>query len=117
MRTVILAVAAAVLAWGLPAGTAHADSFRCGNKLASEGDTVGEVVAKCGQPSEVEHKNILRPAIIWRDGRPLRVGDGDVEVAVDIWTYNLGPGKLMRRLRFEDGELVSVDTLGRGYLP
>jgi Protein of unknown function (DUF2845) len=29
--------------------------------------------------------------------------------------YNLGPSKLMRRLRFEDGKLVDIETLGYGY--
>lgn len=99
----------------LAAPWARADAFRCGNKLASEGDTTGEVVAKCGQPTDILNKTILRPAVIWRNGRPYQVGDGQVEVAVELWTYNLGPGKLMRRLRFEDGMLVEVETLGRGY--
>jgi hypothetical protein len=105
----------AALSVGLAPAVARADAFRCGTKLASEGDSVGAVVAKCGQPTEVVNKTILRPAVIWRDGRPWQVGDGQVEVTVEIWTYNLGPGKLMRRLRFEDGTLVEVDTLGRGY--
>jgi hypothetical protein len=101
---------------GLVAGpAARADAFRCGNKLATEGDTAGEVAAKCGDPSQVERKSIFRPAVIWVQGRPLQVGDGEVEVAVEIWIYNLGPGKLMRRLQFEDGRLVAVETLGRGY--
>jgi uncharacterized protein YvpB len=39
-----------------------------------------------------------------------------VEVRVEIWTYNFGPHKLMRRLRFDDGELVEIETLGYGYL-
>jgi hypothetical protein len=32
-----------------------------------------------------------------------------------LWTYNLGPSKLMVRLRFEDGLLVDVETLSHGY--
>jgi Protein of unknown function (DUF2845) len=100
---------------GLAPAVARADAFRCGSKLASEGDTLGQVVAKCGQPTDIVNKTILRPAVIWRDGRPWRVGDGQIEVVVEIWTYNLGPAKLMRRLRFEDGALVAIDTLGRGY--
>jgi uncharacterized protein DUF2845 len=109
---------ALVLAMALAgAGSAaRADTFRCGTSLAKDGDTIGHVLQKCGQPTEVQHKSIWRPAIVWRNGRPFRVGDGDVEVAVEIWTYNLGPNKLMRRLRFEDGTLVEVETLGYGYL-
>jgi uncharacterized protein YvpB len=39
-----------------------------------------------------------------------------VEIPVEVWVYNLGPNKLMRRLRFEDGLLVNVDELGYGYI-
>jgi hypothetical protein len=44
------------------------------------------------------------------------VGDGYTEVPVDIWVYNLGPNKLMRRIRFEDGVVVAIETLGYGYI-
>ena len=35
---------------------------------------------------------------------------------MEIWTYNFGPNKLMRRLRFVDGELQDIETLGYGYI-
>jgi hypothetical protein len=38
-----------------------------------------------------------------------------VPVPVETWTYNLGPQKLMRQLRFEDGVLVWIRTLEHGY--
>ncbi|MEP7314249.1 MAG: DUF2845 domain-containing protein [Pseudomonadota bacterium] len=94
-------------------GKAHA--FRCGNKLVVEGDTAGAVLAKCGQPTEVTHKSIQRPPIIWRNGRYLRVPGGNLEVTVEIWTYNLGSNKLMQRLRLEDGEVRQIENLGYGY--
>jgi hypothetical protein len=34
---------------------------------------------------------------------------------VEYWTYNLGPNKLMRRLRLEDGVVTEIETLGHGY--
>ena len=43
------------------------------------------------------------------------VGEDFIEVPVEIWLYNLGPNKLMRRLRFEGGYVVDIDTLGYGY--
>jgi hypothetical protein len=43
------------------------------------------------------------------------VGDSLIEIPVEIWIYNLGPSKLMRKLRFEDGVLVDIDTMGYGY--
>lgn len=92
-----------------------AEAFRCGNKLVVEGDTAGEVRAKCGQPTEVTRKSILRPPVIWRNGRPWRVPGGDLEVTVEFWTYNLGSNKFMQRLRLEDGEVKQIENLGYGY--
>ena len=43
------------------------------------------------------------------------VGEDAIEIIVEIWTYNLGPNKLMRQIRFEDGIVVDIDTLGYGY--
>ena len=40
---------------------------------------------------------------------------GEIEVPVETWIYNLGPNKLMRRIRFEDGIVVEIETLGYGY--
>ena len=42
-------------------------------------------------------------------------GDGYVEVPVEIWTYNFGPYKLLRRVRFVDGKVDEIETLGYGY--
>ena len=60
-------------------------------------------------------RSIPRRPVYWHRGRPFHLGDGLVEVPVETWTYNLGPHKLMRRLRFEDGIVVDIDTLGYGY--
>ena len=39
---------------------------------------------------------------------------GEEEVPVDVLIYDLGPNKLVRKLRFVAGELESVETLGHG---
>jgi hypothetical protein len=106
-----LATAAVIL---LASSPAHA--FRCGNKLVLEGDTRTEVRRKCGEPAEVTRKTILRTPVYWWHGQPIQVSSDLAEVPVEIWLYNLGPNQLMRRLRFEDGELVDIETLGYGYL-
>lgn len=95
--------------------TAWADSFRCGTRLVVEGTTRDQVTTWCGDPTDVQQRIILRPPVIWYYGRPMRVAGGDIEVFVETWTYNLGPNKLMRRLRIEDGEVVEIETLGYGY--
>jgi hypothetical protein len=37
------------------------------------------------------------------------------EVLIEQWTYNLGPRKLMRSIRLENGIVRDVDHLGYGY--
>jgi hypothetical protein len=34
---------------------------------------------------------------------------------VEVWIYNFGPNKLMQRIRFEDGVVVRIESLGYGY--
>lgn len=97
--------------------SAPAFAFHCGSKLVHEGDTRGQVRAKCGEPAEVEVRSILRRPVSWVGGTPIFAGTDFVEIPVEFWIYNFGPNKLMRRLRFEGGELVEIETLGHGYLP
>ena len=104
--TIALAAALAI------AGPAAADSMRCGSKLLTDGDPLDKVEALCGPPTRVERREILRPYYFYRRSLPIH---GAYEVSVEYWTYNFGPHKLMRRLRFEDGLLVDVETLTHGY--
>lgn len=114
-------IVAAVLWLALALGGAvapvdgHADALRCGGRLVSEGDTPAAVRAKCGEPSEVSRSARLKAPVIWRHGRPIRVGNEAIEVQVESWVYNLGPSRFMRRVRFEDDRVVSIETLGYGY--
>jgi len=48
-------------------------------------------------------------------GRFYSYGDGYVEIPVEIWTYNFGPYKLMRQIRFVDGVVDEIESLGYGY--
>jgi Protein of unknown function (DUF2845) len=106
-----------LLAFGLTfAAASPAYAFRCGSHLITEGDTRSEVAAYCGNPTEIDRRSsIVRQPLVWIRGRPFSVGNGLIEIPVEIWIYNLGPSKLMRRLRFEDGVLVDIDTMGYGY--
>jgi hypothetical protein len=107
----VIALASA-LSW---AGSASADSFRCGTKLITDGDSTDKVEALCGPPSSIQRREVLHGNTYYRNGRQYYGGYGVTEVLIEFWTYNRGPSKLMYRLRFEDGLLVDVDTLGHGY--
>jgi hypothetical protein len=110
------AVLASILTFALLGASPAFAAMRCGTKLVTEGDTRSEVALKCGEPTEVlPHKSVLRRPVIWRHGRPFFIGDDFIEIEVESWIYNLGPNKLMRRLRFEDGVLAEIETLGYGY--
>jgi Protein of unknown function (DUF2845) len=97
------------------AGPAAASTVRCGSRLVREGDTAADVRARCGAPTELTRSEIRQAPVIWREGRPYRVAGGDRLVPVETWIYNLGPNKFMRKLRIEDGIVVSIDTLGYGH--
>jgi hypothetical protein len=95
--------------------TAFADTMRCGSRLVSEGETRSAVQSKCGDPADVQTRTILRRPYYDFHGRIVYFGEGLVEVPVEIWTYNFGPYKLMRRVRFVDGLVDEIETLGHGY--
>ncbi len=111
-KTAATLALAALLLW---AGGAAADSFRCGTRLVSDGDSTDKVEALCGPPSNIQRREVLQRPIRWYRGRPYYTSFDLVAIPVELWTYNLGPHKLMRRLKFEDGLLVDVETLNHGY--
>jgi len=93
------------------------DSLRCGSRLVSVGDGKDKVRALCGDPSDVAFAGT-----VGRRGYPgtrqydySYFGPEWVEMPVEIWTYNLGSHKLLRKLRFVGDELVEIRTDGYGY--
>jgi len=91
-------------------------SMRCGSKLIDDGASRSEVAAKCGEPEEViTLRSVFRRPVIWSYGRPYFVGENFIEIPVESWIYNFGPNKLMRRVIFEGGYVVEIETLGYGY--
>jgi hypothetical protein len=108
-------LAQALLVALLATAPATADSLRCGTRLVTDGDSAAKVRALCGEPTEISRSEILRRPVVWIGGTPYYVSQDLVPVPVESWIYNLGPQKLMRQLRFEDGVLVRIRTLGHGY--
>jgi len=102
-----------VLVLGLCAlNTAYA--MRCGRNLVVEGDYIAEVIAQCGEPDSVQtHTEVVSRTLRF----PFRTLDTTeyIEIQVEEWIYNLGPSRFQQYLRFENGVLVEVKSLGRGY--
>jgi hypothetical protein len=97
----------------LPAGRAVADSLRCGSQIISEGDTIDEVLALCGEPVEKKRTWITRQPRYYLGNQEVPF-PGLEDVPVDLWTYDFGSSRLMRRIRFIAGTVDSIETLEHG---
>ncbi|KIP90466.1 MULTISPECIES: DUF2845 domain-containing protein [Pseudomonas] len=84
----------------LLAGTANAATWRCGNALASTGDSTAEVQSKCGEPNN-------RAFIGYKDQTDSY--GFTHEVQIEEWNY--GPRNGMNYfLRFEGNRLNRIDS-------
>ena len=101
-------------------------ALRCGTRLVSSGDTKFDVLQKCGEPDFVES---WKEELIQRDFGIRREFDRESgryawhrepflvkeEVMIEEWTYNLGPTRFVRYLRFENGILTAIRTGDKGF--
>jgi hypothetical protein len=90
-------------------------ALRCGSKLVNTGDHKSKILKYCGEPTSVDVRTIVRGYVSIPDRHYRRI-PGYGEVLVEEWTYNFGPRRFMRTIKFEDGLVVSVKQLGSGYL-
>jgi hypothetical protein len=132
MRVAILLLA---LAW-IPAAHAGDSSFECAdNQEVRPGDSTSTVIDRCGQPTSLTQHVEQRPAPPTPDEAARQTACEDQmrelwqhekhggsapdltvcaatpqtrSVAVEVWTYDLGPNRFVRTLRFEDGVLVNI---------
>ena len=119
----LLLVAATVIVGLILSDSAHA--FRCGSKLVRDGMHEQQVIAVCGQPTTARQIGHTVRAFDYRLYRPRgsntlyrHPGFGTLatDVIVTEYVYNFGPRKLMRRLIFEGGVLVTIESIGYGYI-
>ena len=93
--------------------------MRCGSRLVSVGDGKDKVRTLCGEPTDVSLQGMIRRAPRYEYGfggnRYQYYGPEWVDVAVEVWTYNFGSSKLLRKLRFVGDELDDIQTDGYGY--
>jgi len=72
------------------------------------GDTIAEVVQKCGEPL---YKDIREDEVRQAIGTDT---EHRVTVVIEEWTYNFGSLAWIYLLRFENGKLVDIETRGYG---
>ena len=98
--------------------SSSAAAFQCGHEIVSEKSQLGEVLAQCGEPFSarqfVDFRLVGYPAVVSNNPEYRRVGLIGIPVQVEEWIYNYGSTQLMRRLRFENGQLMKIETLGYG---
>ena len=107
---------AGVLSGLLVTSGATADSVRCGSKVITEGDPIEEVRQYCGEPTETNRTWMTRKPRFEYGGQEIPF-EGSEDVPVDLWTYDFGPHKLMRRIRFIAGKVDSIETREHGNNP
>jgi len=90
-----------VTIWGLLflAGDLGADSFRCGRKLITDGDSAGELVRACGEPFRKD-----------RGSEKLRLDGATEEARVERWYYKKSSRKLEHVIFIHKGRVVAVQT-------
>ena len=117
--------ATAILALSLLfAEPAHA--FRCGTKLVKDGMHEAQVIGVCGEPTTrrnlgvavryYDYRYYRETSLGWSSSRSPGYGNLASEVVITEYVYNFGPRKLMRRLIFEGGVLVTIESIGYGYI-
>jgi hypothetical protein len=97
------------------AGTAQADSLRCGTKLAQIGHTKAEVTEICGSPIYTD--SYCEQLTINLQVQAQQQGDNNIQnnIAIqacrniDIWTYKPGSGQLVTHMYFAEGKLRKIE--------
>jgi len=90
-----------------------ADSFRCEQKIASQGDTKADVLEKCGEPQLID--SFCQPIISGIQAQATDTSGTTTNSItttscenVDIWTYKRGSGRFITHLYFSRGQLQEI---------
>ncbi|MDP2901599.1 MAG: DUF2845 domain-containing protein [Methylovulum sp.] len=103
-------------------------ALRCGHALVDLGDYKADVIDKCGEPESIETHIESRGESNFASGSQSNhrrsysgaaVGFGqqhyvEIEVIVEEWIYDFGRRRLQQYLRFENGKLKEIKSVGRG---
>ena len=107
---------------GLMAQSYPVYALKCGSDLILEGDRKIEVLHKCGDPvtidQRVEYEGLrLQEFNLQSRNQPHYIFDYEQHkpIYIEDWTYNFGPRRFMRLIRFENGVLDEITVLGYGY--
>ncbi len=99
MKTLALAI---VVLLSMPAG---AETFRCGQRIATPDMTVEELLEACGEPTskKIEVVDVYGPNV--RGAGNTKRGT----VTVEKWTYDRGPQAFAMVVTIEDGKIKGME--------
>jgi Protein of unknown function (DUF2845) len=100
-----IAAAVAALAAFLAMAPAWAESFRCGQRIATEDMTVEELLETCGAPDDkqVEVIDVYGPNV--HGGGNVKRGTSTVEK----WTYDRGSQSFAMVVTIVDGKIKGIE--------
>ncbi len=100
-------------------------AFRCGQKIVIKDMHELQVRKACGEPTTQRQLGVVVRSVplptrrVYGNGITVEryPGYGQLveEVVMTEYVYNFGPRKFMRRLIFEGGILVKIESIGYGY--
>jgi hypothetical protein len=98
---------------------AVAKNLRCQGRIVSIGDTKEEVLDMCDQPNELDQwEEGLSGTVVqiydYKTERYMAPKRLESPIKMERWTYNLGSNMFIRYLTFQNGELVKIETGGKG---
>lgn len=82
---------------------------QCDSGELRVGTSQYEILQRCGEPAFKDSREEELLSAVDEHNNRLTVK------RIDEWTYNFGPNKFLRILKFENGELVNVETGDRGF--
>jgi hypothetical protein len=106
MRILIIGIALICLP-GVCSASGQTGSFHCSNGIVSIGDTLEEVMSKCGPPSKKTYTEIS--PLVGSTAYRTR----STHTVESHWTYDPGPNGFVYTLEFRDGKVRFIENSER----
>jgi Protein of unknown function (DUF2845) len=87
----------------------YSSAKHCDSGEIQTGISQYEILQRCGEPAFKDTRQEEQLTSVDEHHNRLTTN------RIDEWTYNFGPTKFLRILKFENGELVDVETGDRGF--
>jgi hypothetical protein len=100
-----------VMAVSDAAFTADTGTMRCRGGIVSIGDTVGDLLGKCGQPFYTTQREEKRVEGGGRGSHERFI----TTIAIDDWLFNFGPNEFQYQVLLANGRVARIESLGYGF--